>query len=91
MDISNFTAAKTFMLTNIFDGLDNLEELKAPLSFIEISKIYKNEIKVDNLIFSNEVKIIEVDPKTNKEKTLFECDFKNFAETQSELYGKFAL
>jgi hypothetical protein len=82
LDISNFTGDKTFMLSHIFLGLDNLEEIKAPLSFMEIAKIYENEIEFDNIIysdntslktyrrnvvdiFSNSVKIIEIDAITN--------------------------
>ena len=107
LDISNITCEKIFMLTNTFKGLDNLVKIKAPLS-IEIAKIYKNEININNIIytdltplkayrksdidiFSNAVKIIEVDAKTKKEKILFESDIKTFTETPSELYGKFAL
>ena len=51
-------------------------------------KTYRRNV-VD--IFSNSVKIIEIDAITNNEKILFECDIKTFIETPSELYGKFVL
>ena len=78
LDISNFIGDKIILFYGTFLGLNKLEEIYAPLSFINIAEIYENENHFNDIKASTNIYITDETPLKLYRKMEFNPLFNSF-------------